>query len=181
MGSNLILQRLQKYVIAKQARLVVGEPPCCENRLTFGSTTCFDGFQPKLGHRCNMGTLICWSCQRSYIKVKGHLRSSCKIGWKCKSGLIWKVEVRLEPNLVYWYNMGTFICSCSQRSYTKVSGHLRSSFKMGWKCENGLIWKVGGPIWTKLGLLTKYGNLHMFMRSKGHKSRSKFIWGQLVR
>ena len=23
------------------------------------SSTCFDGFQPKLGHRCNMETLIC--------------------------------------------------------------------------------------------------------------------------
>ena len=28
--------------------------------------------------------------------------------------------------------MGTFICSCSQRSYTKVKGHLRS----GCKSEN---------------------------------------------
>ena len=99
-------------------------------------------FQPKLGHRCNMGTVICWWGQRSYIKVKGHLRSSCKISWKCESGLILKVEVRLKPNLVYWYNMGTFICSCSQRSYTKVKGHLRSSCRIGWKCEYGLIRKV---------------------------------------
>ena len=33
----------------------------------------------KLGHRCNMGTLICWWGQRSYINIKGHLRSSCKM------------------------------------------------------------------------------------------------------
>ena len=43
-------------------------------------------------------------------EVKGHIsgskvtyqdkRWSCKIGWKCKIGLNWKVEVRLEPNLV---------------------------------------------------------------------------------
>ena len=94
------------------------------------TSTCFDGFQPKLGHRCNMGTLICWWGQRLHIKVKGHQRSSCKVGWKCESGLIWKVEVWLEPNLVYRYNMGTFIYSCSQRSYTKVRGHLRWSCKL---------------------------------------------------
>ena len=57
---------------------------------------------------------------KGHIHFKGHLRSSCKIGRKCKSGLIWKVEVRLEPNLVYWYNMGPFVCSYGQRSYTKV-------------------------------------------------------------
>ena len=76
-----------------------------------------------------------WWGHRSYIKVIGHLRSSCKIGWKCENGLIWKVEVRFEPNLVYWYNIWTFMCSCSQRSCTKVKGHLRSSCKIGWKCE----------------------------------------------
>ena len=83
-----------------------------------------------------------WWGQRSYIKVKGHLRSSCKICWKCENGLIWKVKVWFEPNLVYWYHMWTFICSCSQRSCTKVNCHLRSCCKKGWKCENGLIWKV---------------------------------------
>ena len=36
------------------------------------------------------------------------------------------------------YNMGTFICSCGQRSYTKVKDHLKSSCMIGWKCENGL-------------------------------------------
>ena len=79
---------------------------------------------------------------KGHIKVKGHLRSSCMIGWKCENGLIWKVEVWFEPNLVYWYNMWSFICSCSQRSCTKVKGHLRLSCKIDWKCENGLIWKV---------------------------------------
>ena len=125
------------------------------------TSSCFDGFQPKLGHRCNMRTLICWwgQCgndlnwkvevwlepnlvywynmgtficswgQSSHTKVKGHLRSSCTIGYKCENYLNWKVEVRLESNLVYWYNMGTFICSWGQRSHTKVKGHLRSSFK----------------------------------------------------
>ena len=120
-----------------------------------------------------MGTLFCWWGQRSHIKVKGHLRSSCKIGWKCENGLIWKVEVRLEPNLVYWYNVGTFTCSCGQRSYTKVKGHLRSSCKIGWKCENGFIWKVEVQFEPNLLILIQYGNLHMFMQSKGHKSRSK--------
>ena len=62
-----------------------------------------------------MGTFICSWGQMSYTKVKGHLRSSCKIDWKCENGLIWKVEARFQPNLVYWYNMGTFICSCGQK------------------------------------------------------------------
>ena len=121
-----------------------------------------------------MGTLICWWGQRLHIKVKGHLRSSCKIGWKCENGLIWKVEVRLEPNLVYWQSMGTFICSCGQRSYTKVKGHLRSSCKIGWKCENDLIWKVGSPIWTKLG------DLDQMLTCIIHKPRrqaSVAFWG----
>ena len=119
--------------------------PCCcccllwkqlKNRLKFDSNfTCFNGFQPKLGHRCNMETLICWWVQRSHIMVKGHLRSSWKMGWKCESGLIWKVEVRFEPNLVYWQNMGTFVCSCGQRSQIKVKGHLRSTCKITWKCN----------------------------------------------
>ena len=82
--------------------------------------------EPNLVYWYNMGTFI-WSWgQRSHTMVKGHLRSSCKIGWKCENCLIWKVEVCLEPNLVYWYNMGTFVCSCGQRSQIKVKGHLRS-------------------------------------------------------
>ena len=36
--------------------------------------------QLKLGHRYYIRTLICWWGQRSHIKVKGHLKSSCKVG-----------------------------------------------------------------------------------------------------
>ena len=95
--------------------------------------------EPNLVYWYNMGTFICSCSQRSYTKVKDHLRSTCKIGWKCENGLIWKVEVRFEPNLVYWYNMETFICSCSQRSQIKVKGHLRSTCKITWKCKFWLI------------------------------------------
>ena len=91
----------------------------------------------------NQSWLVDATWEPSFVdEVKGHLRSSCKIGWKCENGLIWKVEVRFEPNLVYWYNMETFICSCDQMSQIKVKGHLRSTCKIGWKCENGLIWNV---------------------------------------
>ena len=107
--------------------------------------------KPNLVYWYNLGTFMCSCGQRSYTKVKDHLRSSCKIDWKCENGLIWKDEVRLEPNLVYWYNMWTFICSWGQRSYTKVKGYLRSSCKIGWKCDNSLVWKVGSPMWIKLG------------------------------
>ena len=62
------------------------------------SSTCFDGFQPKLVHRCNMGTLICWWGQRSCIKVKGHLRSSCKM-W------MWKWPHLKSP---IWTKLGLF-------------------------------------------------------------------------
>ena len=111
----------------------------CENRLTFGSNFHMLWW---MGHRCNMGTLICWWGQRLHIKVKGHLRSNCKIGGKCESGLIWKVEVLLEPNMVNWYIIWPFVCSCGHRSYTKVKGNQRSHCKMGPKCKIHLIWKV---------------------------------------
>ena len=74
---------------------------------------------------------------QSYIKVKGHQRSSCKMCSKWLH-LIWKV-VRLEPNLVYWYNVGTFTCSWGQRSQMKVKGHGRSLCKISWKCK---IWHI---------------------------------------
>ena len=32
---------------------------CCQNRLIALVSTCFDGFQPNMGHRYNMGALIC--------------------------------------------------------------------------------------------------------------------------
>ena len=172
-----------------------------------------------------METLICWWGQRSHIKVKGHLRSSCKIGWKCKCNkcivfvhalrdldvrclqawlllllkvasfdvkvaslekfksywsqtwfidTIWdplyvyvvkghiprskvvrgqvgrwaqnvkftsfeKLEVRLEPNLVYWYNVGTFTCLWGHRSQMKVKGHVRSICRRAWKYKIWLI------------------------------------------
>ena len=35
---------------------------------------------------------------KDHTKIEGHIRSGCKIGWKCENGLIWKVEVRFEPN-----------------------------------------------------------------------------------
>ena len=91
------------------------------------------------------------------------VRWSCKIGWKCEIGLIWKVEVRLEPNLVQGYNMGIFICSCGQRSYTKVKGHLRSSCKIGWKCKNDLIWTV--EVWFEPNLVY----MGTFVWSRGQK------------
>ena len=47
-----------------------------------------------------MGTFIYSCSQSSYTKIKGHVRSSCKIGWKCENGFIWKVEVQFEPN--FW-------------------------------------------------------------------------------
>ena len=71
------------------------------------TSACFDGFQPKLGHRCNIWTHIYWWGQRSHIKVKGYLRSRFKIGWKCESSLIYKVEVQLEPNLSLLIHYGT--------------------------------------------------------------------------
>ena len=52
------------------------------------------------------GNFICWWGQRSHTEVKGNLRSSCQIDWKFKIGLTWKVDVQLEPSLVYGYNMG---------------------------------------------------------------------------
>ena len=130
-----------------------------------------------------MGTLICWWGQKPHIKVKGHLRSSCKMGWKYESGLTWKVEVGLEPNLVYWYNMGPFVCSCGQRSYTKVKRHQRSSCKMGSKCKIYLIWKV--QVRLEPNLVYCY-NVRTFtclwgqrsqMKVKGHvMSICKIVW-----
>ena len=52
-----------------------------------------------------------------------------------------KLKSDLNQTLVYWYNMWTFICSCSQRLCTKVKGHLRSSCKIGWKWPHWKSWK----------------------------------------
>ena len=116
------------------------------------------------------GTLICWLGQRSHIKVKGHLRSSCKIGWKCESGLIWKVEVQLESNLVYWCNMEPLVCSWGQMSYNKVKGHQRSSCKMGSKYRIHLIWKV--EVWLEPNLVYWY-NVGTFTSSWDQRSQMK--------
>ena len=74
---------------------------------------------------------------KSKVTYQGqsHQKSSCKMGSKCKIHRIWKVEIRLKPNLVYWYNVGTFTCSWSQRSQIKVKGHVRSTCKIAWKCK----------------------------------------------
>ena len=43
---------------------------------------------------------------------------------KCKIHLIWKVEVWLEPHLVwYMYNVGTYTCSSGQRSQIEIKGY----------------------------------------------------------
>ena len=107
---------------------------------------------------------------KCHIKVKRHLRSSCKIGWKCENDLIWKVEVWFEPDLVYWYNMWAFICSCSQKSCTKVKGHLRPSCEIGWKCEKSLIWKV--EVWFEPNLVYWY-NMETFICSCSQRSQIK--------
>ena len=71
--------------------------------------------------------------------MKGHLRSSCKISWKCENLLIWKVEVQFEPKLVWWHNMGPWYVHAVKRSQIKVKGHLRSTCKTTWKHKFGLI------------------------------------------
>ena len=129
---------------------------CCENRLTFGSrSSCKIAWKyescliwkvevvlkPNLVYWYNMGPFVCWCCQRSYTKVKGHQRLIFKIGSKAKfASLKKKLEVWLKPNLVYWYNVGTFTCSWGQRSQKKVKGHVRSICKVAPKCQIWLIW-----------------------------------------
>ena len=58
----------------------------------------------KLKSDLNQTLFIDMICEFSYdhvvkssqIKVKGHLRSTCKITWKCKFGLIYILEDQLE-------------------------------------------------------------------------------------
>ena len=140
-------------------------------------STCFDGFQPKLGHRCNMGTLICWWGQRSHIKVKGHLRSSCKIGWKYM--FMWSKVI----------NQGQ---RCHQRSswfvvplYVHVvKGHIpRSNVIRGqvlrW-AQNVKFTSFKKLVWLEPNLVYLY-NVGIFTCSWSHKLRSKVMWGQFVR
>ena len=81
---------------------------------------------------------IIW--ELSYVHaVKGHLRSSCKIGWKCENDRIWKVKSDFEPNSVI-----DIIC---EPSYVHaVKGYVSRSkviwgqvCKITWKCKFGLI------------------------------------------
>ena len=112
---------------------------------------------------------------KGHIKVKGHLRSSWS--WNCESELIWKIEVQLEPNLVYWWYVGPFLCLCSQRSHIKVKCPLRSNYNISWNCESGLIWKI--EVWLEPILV--YCNVGPFVcLCKGHITRSKIIRGQAV-
>ena len=69
---------------------------------------------------------------RSKVTYQGQRSSEVKlkIGSKCKIHLIWKVEVCLEPNLVYQYNEETSTCSQGQRSQMKFEGHVRLIFKI---------------------------------------------------
>ena len=137
----------------------------------------------KLVLSINYRTLCMFMWSKAYTKAKGHQRSSFKMGSKSKVHLIWKVEVRLEPNLVYWYNMGPFICSCLQRSYTKVKGHQSSSWKMGSKCKIHLIWKVEIRLepnlvyWYNVGLFACSGGQRSETKGKCHvRSICKIAW-----
>ena len=100
--------------------------------------------EPNLVYWYFVGPFV-WSCsQRSYTKVKGHQSSSCKIGSKFKIHLIWNVDVWLEPNLVFWYNLGTFTYSWGKQLQMKVKGHMRSIWKIAWKCKiiHKLLWQA---------------------------------------
>ena len=143
--------------------------------------------EPNLVYWYNMGTFI-WSCsQRSYTKVKDHLRSHYTVGWKCKIHLIWKIEVWLEPNLVYWYNWYNWY-NCGnlhmfRRSevilYTKVKGHLRSDC-MAENLKLISLEKMKSD-WNQTWFMDVIWELLYVHEVKGHKSRSKVIWGQPVR
>ena len=54
-----------------------------------------------------------WS-KRSQIKVKGHLRSTCTITWKCKFGLICILKDQLELPLQVW-DQGQMLTSIIHR------------------------------------------------------------------
>ena len=63
-----------------------------------------------LGHRCIRETLTCWWDQRSHIKVKGYLRSNCKMheGWKCKSSSNWKIGSPVGNCIRKWILLNSF-------------------------------------------------------------------------
>ena len=98
------------------------------------TSTCLDGPQPKLGQRCNTGTFICWWGQRSNIKVKGHLRSSCQ-------NVNYNVFEKLKPD----WNQTWFMDTIWDPLYVHViKGHIPRS-----KVIRG-DWGVS-PSWQKFG------------------------------
>ena len=98
-----------------------------------------------------MGPFVCSCYQRPYTRVKGHQTSSCKMGWKCESGLkIWspigtKLAFLIQWDIlhfyyykiiiIYWYNEGTFTRLRCQRSQMTVKGYVRSICQEPWKCD----------------------------------------------
>ena len=65
-----------------------------------------------------------------------------------------KLEVRLEPNLVYWSNVKTFTCSWGQRSWMNSKGHVRLICKIAWKCK---IWHSSAYLRTSYNHVTPTG------------------------
>ena len=126
---------------------------CChhENGLTCGSSfQMLWWISSQVGsYRCNMGTLICWRGQRSHIKVKGHLRSSFKIGWKCESSHVgrqhqwsgdWEVFCRWFSHLLFcckqgtWYKSSTLLLVPLKQFNVKSGMNViyKSDFKIWW-------------------------------------------------
>ena len=104
---------------------------------------------------------------RSKVTYQGQGSSEVKLEEMLKMknsylGLVWKVEVRLEPNLVYGYKMGTFICWWGQ-------GHiLRSKViwgQVGRKVENEKL-----VIWVSFEKLKSDWNQTWFMDIKWEPS-----------
>ena len=94
---------------------------------------------------CLSNMLLWWDLLYVHV-IKGHIPRSKVIRgqvvrWaqNVKFTSFEKLEVRLEPNLDYWYNVGTFTCSWGHRSQMKVKGHVRSIFRRAWKCKIWLI------------------------------------------
>ena len=159
---------------------------CCENDLTFGSNFCMLWW---------ISTDQMWvidaTRKPTFVdEVKTHI-SRLKVIWdqvvkrlKCEYGLIWKGEVKLELNLVYWYNMGSFVCLCCQRSRAKVKGHQKSTFEIGpkWKIVH-LIWKIEVQLglnfvnWYNVGAFTCLWGQMSQMKVRGHvRPIFKIIW-----
>ena len=69
-------------IAGKTHRIALSTVVVCKNRLTYLlalTSTCFDAFQPKLGHRCNMGTLINDLLMRSKVTYQGQRSSEVKL------------------------------------------------------------------------------------------------------